>query len=182
MNQHDAEALIACISNPVVRAKLEASRTRISRAYDEIFSGYALRAEDVLNDVVHVNAFTGVVTVDDIRFYSMCEHHFLPFFGVASVTYQPREIITGLGKIARLVRDVHGRRLQIQELMTRDIAQDISRVLAAEGVFVRTRAKHLCMCSRGPGDDTAETEVLYGIGSLEHWAKIHHPQQARPHT
>ncbi len=172
MSQHDADAVIARVSNPAVRAKLEASKARISRAYDELFSGYALGAEDVLNDVVHVSEFVGVVTVENIRFYSMCEHHFLPFFGAASVAYQPRAIVTGLGKLARLVRDVHGRRLQIQELMTRDIAQDISRVLAAEGVFVKTRAKHLCMCSRGPGDDMVETEVVYGIGSLEHWVKI----------
>jgi GTP cyclohydrolase I len=90
----------------------------------------------------------------------------LPFFGTADVCYQPNKIITGLGKIVRLVRDVHARRLQIQEIMTRNIAEDMERVLGAKGVAVRTRAKHLCTCSRGPGDDTSWTEVNYAIGSL----------------
>ena len=83
--------------------------------------------------------------------------------------YQPGEIITGLGKIVRLARDVHGRRLQIQELMTRDIAEDIMRVLEAKGAFVVTKAKHLCMCSRGPKDDNSMTTVAYGVGTLENW-------------
>jgi GTP cyclohydrolase I len=160
---------VSFLTNEEVREKLMMSKERIGRAYDELFSGYRLRAEDVLNEVVRVEFYAGLVIVDGIQFYSMCEHHFLPFFGTASVTYQPGQIITGLGKIARLVRDVHARRLQIQETMTRDIAQDMKRVLEAKGVFVKTRAKHLCMCSRGPADDVAETEVFYGIGSLENW-------------
>jgi GTP cyclohydrolase I len=73
-----------------------------------------------------------------------------------------------LGKIVRLVRDVHARRLQIQEIMSRDIAEDMMRVLQAKGVHVVTRAKHLCICGRGPGDDTAETVVSYATGSLSH--------------
>lgn len=155
------------ISDERVRDKLRASEDRIRRAFDELFSGYALRAEDVLNDVVSVTDYTGVVRVDNINFYSFCEHHFAPFFGTASVTYEPHEIITGLGKLVRLVRDVHGRRLQIQEIMTRDIAEDLMRVLGARGAFVVTEARHLCMCSRGPKDDTAVTTVKYGCGTLK---------------
>lgn len=161
------DRFLSFVSNEEVRSKLAKSKDRITRAYDELFSGYALRAEDVLNEVVRVEDYTGTIKVDDIQFYSMCEHHFLPFFGTASVTYQPNHIITGIGKLARLVRDVHARRLQIQETMTRDIARDVQRVLDAKGVCVRTRAKHLCTCSRGPSDDVAETEAFYAIGSLE---------------
>lgn len=160
------------ISDARVREKLVLSEHRIRKSFDQLFSGYNLKAEDVLNDVVHVENYSGLVRVEQINFYSFCEHHFAPFFGTASVTYHPHTIITGLGKIVRLVRDVHGRRLQIQELMTRDIAEDVMRVLAARGAYVVTKAKHMCMCSRGPMDDTALTTVTYGCGTLEAWASL----------
>jgi GTP cyclohydrolase IA len=159
--------LIGFISNPEVRAKLLESESRIRRSFDELFSGYGKKAEDVLNDVVHVKDYTGIIEVKNINFYTYCEHHFAPFFGTANVYYQPNTIITGLGKIVRLVKDVHARRLQIQELMTRDIAQDMMKVLKCKGVYVETTAKHLCTCSRGPSDDTSETTVVFGLGTLE---------------
>lgn len=157
---------ISSLQRPEIVAELERSRARIDRAFAEIFSGYDLQAEDVLNEVIRVENYSGHIAVGDISFYSYCGHHFAPFFGTATITYKPRRIITGLGKLARLVRDVHARRLQIQELMTRDIAEDVMRVLGAEGVRVTTRAKHLCMCSRGPRDDNAWAEVVYESGSL----------------
>lgn len=158
--------LLDFIENGDVRQKLMGSRDRISRSFSELFSGYNLRAEDVLNEVAEVNDYSGIVVIEKINFYSYCEHHFAPFFGSASVTYEPGRIITGLGKIVRLVRDVHARRLQVQELMTRDIAEDLLRVLNAKGALVETRAKHLCICSRGPKDDDAETVVRYGCGTF----------------
>ncbi len=165
------DGLFGFIENDEARTKLLNSEDRIRRAFKELLSGYDLKAEDVLNDVVHVDNYTGLITVEDINFYSFCEHHFAPFFGTASVTYEPGEIITGLGKIVRLVHDVHGRRLQIQETMTQHIAEDMKRVLGAKGVFVVTKAKHLCMCSRGPKDDTVSTTVTYGCGSLSDMSK-----------
>jgi GTP cyclohydrolase I len=159
--------LFSFVSDGHVRERLQMSEGRIRRAFEELFSGYGLRAEEVLKEVVRVKDYTGIVRVEKINFYSFCEHHFAPFFGTASVAYEPNEIITGLGKLVRLVRDVHGRRLQIQELMTRDIADDLMRVLGAKGAFVVTEARHLCMCSRGPKDDTAVTTVEYGCGTLK---------------
>jgi len=159
--------LFSFISDSHVREKLHLSEDRIRRAFAELFSGYSLRAEDVLNEVVKVSDYTGTVCVENINFYSFCEHHFAPFFGTASVSYEPNEVITGLGKIVRLVHDVHARRLQIQEIMTKDIAEDLMRVLRAKGAFVVTQARHLCMCSRGPKDDTAITMVRYGCGTLK---------------
>lgn len=149
-----------------IAERLRDSEERISRSFSELFSGYTLKAEDVLNEVVQVTNYSGLITVSDINFYSFCEHHFSPFFGTAAVTYEPGKVITGLGKIVRLVRDVHARRLQIQELMAKDIAEDIVRILGAKGAYVETKAKHLCICSRGPKDDTAEATVRYGCGSL----------------
>jgi len=154
------------IENDLVKTELEKSLPRIQRAYRDIFSGYELSGKDVLNNVIEVENYTGFITVERINFYTFCKHHFLPFYGTASVTYEPGKIITGLGKIVRLVRDVHARRLQIQEIMNKEIAEDIMNVLGAKGVRVVTTAKHLCMCSRGPSDDTSETVVTYECGSL----------------
>ena len=161
------QELFSFVSDSHVRERLRLSEDRIRRSFAELFSGHGLRAEDVLNEVVKVSDYTGIVRVENINFYSFCEHHFAPFFGTASVSYEPDEIITGLGKIVRLVHDVHARRLQIQELMTKDIAEDLMRVLRAKGALVVTEARHLCMCSRGPKDDTAVTTIKYGCGTLK---------------
>lgn len=155
------------ITSQVAREKLVASEPRIRRAYAELLSGYELTAEDVLNETTRVTAYPGDVTMERVTFYTFCEHHFLPFFGEASLTYRPRHIITGIGKLVRLIRDVHSRRLQIQELMARDICEDVMRVLDAEGAKVVLRARHLCICSRGPGDDNAETVVEYRTGCYQ---------------
>ena len=169
---NNLHTLFSFIEDETVRNTLLHSERRIRAAFGELFSGYRLSAEDILNDVVHVEEYSGIVRVEDINFYSYCEHHFAPFFGTATVLYEPENIITGLGKIVRLVRDVHSRRLQIQEIMTRDIAQDIQRVLHAKGVLVITKAKHLCICSRGPSDDTSTTTVMYGCGTLAHHPRL----------
>ncbi len=150
----------------IIKNELLASGKRIRRSFAELFSGYNLRGEDVLNETCRVDAYSGTVHVGSIGFYTYCAHHFAPFFGKADVIYHPNEIITGLGKIVRLVKDVHARRLQIQETMTKDIADDIMACLSAKGVRVITRAKHLCICSRGPSDDNSWTEVVYAKGTL----------------
>jgi len=170
--ENNLKMLFSFIDNDEVRKKLLLSEARISKSFNELFSGYNLKADDILNDIVHVNDYHGIIEVKDINFYSFCEHHFAPFFGTANVYYQPKTIITGLGKIVRLVKDVHARRLQIQEIMTKDIAEDIMRILDCKGVYVETIAKHTCICSRGPSDDTCFTKVNYGLGTLQNWLKI----------
>jgi GTP cyclohydrolase I len=86
---------------------------------------------------------------------------------MAAITYESGTVTTGLGKLVRLVRDVHARRLQFRETMTKDIAEDIMRVLETKGVLVITKANIYSMCSRGPNDDTAQTVVVYGCGTLK---------------
>lgn len=169
MSNNNLGEIFSFVENEIVKEKLQMSEHRIRKSFNELFSGYSLNAEDVLNDVVHVKNFNGTVEVKNIQFYSMCEHHFAPFFGSIDIIYQPETIITGLGKLVRLAKDVHGRRLQIQELMTRDICQDVMRVLEARGCFVKSTAKHLCICSRGPKDDISETVCTYGEGTLSDW-------------
>lgn len=167
MNNDNLKALFSFVENEKVREKLQQSEARIRKSYNELFSGYALKAEDVLNDVIHVDEYNGIVEMRGIQFYSMCEHHFAPFFGSCDIYYQPKTIITGLGKLVRLIKDVHSKRLQIQEIMTQDVCKDIMRVLDAKGCYVRTQAKHLCICSRGPQDDVAETVCTYAEGTLK---------------
>lgn len=167
MNTDNLNTLFSFIENEEVREKLKGSEHRIRKSYNELFSGYTLKGEDILNDVVHVENYNGIVEMKNIHFYSMCEHHFAPFFGTCDIYYQPNSIITGLGKLVRLVKDVHSKRLQIQELMTKDICNDVMKVLDAKGCYVRTQAKHLCICSRGPKDDVAETICTYAEGSLK---------------
>lgn len=167
MSNDNLKTLFSFIENEEVREKLKSSENRIRKSYNELFSGYSLTGEDILNDVVHVENYNGIVEMRNIHFYSMCEHHFAPFFGTCDIYYQPNKIITGLGKLVRLVKDVHSKRLQIQELMTQDICKDVMKVLDAKGCYVRTQAKHLCICSRGPKDDVAETVCSYAEGSLK---------------
>lgn len=143
------------------------SGDRIRRSFSELFSGYNLKADDILNETIKVDNYNGFVIMRDISFYTFCEHHFAPFYGKADIVYQPREIITGLGKLVRLVKDVHSKRMQIQEIMTKDIVDDIMRVLDSKGAGVRTKAKHFCICSRGPSDDNSWTESIYCAGSID---------------
>lgn len=169
MDNNNLKNLFSFVENETVKEKLNNSEHRIRKSFNELFSGYALKAEDVLNDVIHVENFNGIVQMRNIQFYSMCEHHFAPFFGSIDIYYQPSTIITGLGKLVRLAKEVHGNRLQIQEIMTQDICKDIMRILKAEGCYVRSTAKHLCICSRGPKDDLAETVCTYAEGTLKDW-------------
>jgi GTP cyclohydrolase IA len=170
--QNNLDTLSDFTENEIVKEKLKLSQERIKKSFNLLFSGYTLNAESILNEVVRVKDYSGIVCVKDINYYSYCEHHFAPFFGTANVYYQPNEVITGLGKIVRLVHDLHARKLQIQEIMTKDIADDIMKVLDAKGVFVETRAKHLCICSRGVADHNSYTVCTYGLGTLKNYNKF----------
>ena len=154
----------------IVKERVLESRGRIARSFGQMFSGYGKCADDVLNVTIKVEQYDGVVEMRNISFVSFCEHHFLPFLGTVDLAYHPRTTITGLGKLVRLVKDVHAKRLQIQEIMTKDIVEDLMRVLDAKGAHVRTKAKHLCICGRGPDDQTGWTQVSYGAGTLESFA------------
>ena len=137
---------------------------RVADAYAEIFAGQDARAEDVVK-VFREEGYDEMVLVRDIPFYSMCEHHLLPFHGRAHVAYIPqRGRITGISKLARVV-ELHARRLQVQERMTADIADALTRALKPKGVMVVIQAEHLCMTMRGikkPGSLTV-TSVVRGM-------------------
>jgi GTP cyclohydrolase I len=139
---------------------------KITRAYSELLDGYDADVGEILNDIAHVRDYPGIVMEQGINFTSICYHHFLPFFGTIDVAYEPGEIITGLGRIVELVQAL-AHRFQIQEFLVRDIAEAIKEKVRAKGVFVRSRAVHLCVHSRGPSDHTMETVCLYAVGSFK---------------
>lgn len=129
---------------------------RIARASREIFAGLHQQPEDVLQARFKVDT-EELVLVRDIELYSVCEHHLLPFHGVAHVGYVPSHgIVTGLSKLARLV-DVYARRPQVQERLTKQVADALMDVVGARGVIVVTECEHLCMSMRGVSKTQAKT-------------------------
>jgi GTP cyclohydrolase IA len=121
---------------------------RVARSLRFLTEGYAMDARDAIGDALFEQDYDEVVVVRDIPFYSLCEHHMLPFFGVAHVAYAPQGRVVGLSKIPRLV-DVYAHRLQLQERMTREIAEGLQEVTRPAGVAVVLEARHLCMEMRG---------------------------------
>jgi GTP cyclohydrolase I len=145
----------------------EESEDRIARAFKELLSGYTLDPATILKTtrMLEPDEAPGLVEVMDITFHSLCAHHFLPFFGTVDVAYEPGDRILGLGKLPRLV-DAYARRFQIQEDLVRQVAHEMMDSGHARGVRVRSTARHLCMCSRGPSNHTAETTTEFALGSL----------------
>jgi len=121
---------------------------RVAKAMMTLTGGYAINPNEVLNSAKFKEDYSQMVIVKDIDFYSLCEHHLLPFFGKAHVAYIPNGYITGLSKIARVV-DIFSHRLQIQERMTSQIKECIQQTLNPLGVMVVIEAKHMCMQMRG---------------------------------
>lgn len=121
---------------------------RVAKAFEHICGGYFKDPKEVLNEAMFESTNNEMVVVRNIEFYSMCEHHILPFFGRVSVAYIPDKKVVGLSKIPRLV-DVFARRLQIQEQLTEQIADAMMETVAPKGVGVLIHARHMCMEMRG---------------------------------
>ncbi|MCR4738958.1 MAG: GTP cyclohydrolase I FolE [Lachnospiraceae bacterium] len=131
---------------------------RVARMCDELFSGYDADTEQILSRTFE-SGYTDMVVEKNIEFYSLCEHHLLPFFGKVHIGYIPDGRVLGLSKLVRIV-NVYARRIQIQESMTCQIADEMMRVLKPKGVIVMTEAEHMCMSMRGvnrPGAKTVTT-------------------------
>ena len=142
------EALLLELGEEPSRPGLKATPERVSRALRELTDGYGLKPEEVIADAVFDQDYDEMVVVKDIPFYSLCEHHMLPFFGQVHVGYLPKGKVVGLSKIPRLV-EVFSHRLQIQEQLTRQIAEALNSTLTPKGVGVVVEARHLCMEMRG---------------------------------
>src|SRR5258708_2794965 len=141
-------ALLEELGEDPARAGLKATPDRVSRALRELTGGYRIRPEDVIADAVFEQDYDEMVVVKDVPFYSLCEHHMLPFFGFCHVGYLPKGRVIGLSKIPRLI-DVFAHRLQVQEKMTKEIAEALFLTLEPRGVGIVVEARHLCMEMRG---------------------------------
>ena len=142
------EVLLAEIGEDAERDGLVRTPERVAKSLEFLTSGYSQDVEEVLNGALFSVDYSEMVIVKDIDFYSLCEHHLLPFFGKCHIAYLPRDRVVGLSKIPRLV-NVFSRRLQIQERLTNQIAQVIEDTLHPLGVGVVVEATHLCMLMRG---------------------------------
>jgi GTP cyclohydrolase I len=140
--------LLAELGEDPAREGLLNTPKRVEKALKFLTSGYDAKIDDVLNGALFTVDYNEMVIVKDIDFYSLCEHHLLPFFGKCHVAYIPTTKVIGLSKLPRIV-DVFSRRLQVQERLTSQIADCIEHVLGAKGVGVVIEAEHLCMTARG---------------------------------
>lgn len=148
------------------REGLDRTPERVERAWRELTQGMRQSVDEVVGQGVFAEDCSEMVLVKDIEFYSLCEHHLLPFFGRVHVAYIPDGKIIGLSKIPRIV-DVFARRLQVQERMTADIAQALQRILSPKGVGVVAEARHLCMMMRGVQKQSSAAMTSCLLGSFQ---------------
>jgi GTP cyclohydrolase I len=159
------ESLLVELGEDPDRQGLKATPDRVSRAMRELTDGYGVRPEDVVAGAIFDQDYDEMVLVKDIPFYSLCEHHMLPFFGQVHVGYLPKGKVIGLSKIPRLV-EVFSHRLQIQEQLTRQIAEALNQALAPNGVGIVIEARHLCMEMRGVETPGGHMITSYMLGAF----------------
>ena len=157
--------ILETIGEDPTRNGLLKTPQRAAKAFQFLMQGYHQNVEEVLNDAIFDEEYDEMVIVKDIEFYSLCEHHLLPFFGKCHVGYIPRKKIVGLSKIPRIV-DMFARRLQVQERLTRQIAEALRDVLHPAGVAVVMEAQHLCMMVRGVQKQHSQTMTNVMLGEF----------------
>jgi GTP cyclohydrolase IA len=155
--------LIKAVGEDPEREGLKKTPERVARMYSELLSGYGADPEKFINGALFNITYDEMVIVRDIEFYSLCEHHMLPFIGRAHVAYLPDGKVIGLSKIPRVV-DMYARRLQVQERLTRQIADFLSDALKPHGVAVVVEAMHMCSMMRGvkKHDARMTTSAMHG--------------------
>ncbi len=158
-------AILSLLGEDPQREGLVKTPQRVARAWAELTRGYGEDPVAILRSALFDEQYHNMVVVRGIEFYSLCEHHLLPFFGHVHVAYIPDGHITGLSKIARIV-NTFSHRLQVQERMTQQIALCMQEALAPRGVMVLVEARHLCMQMRGVAKQDAETATMHYTGAF----------------
>ncbi len=155
--------ILSYIGEEPSREGLKETPRRIVQSWKKLFCGYSQNPQSVLKTFTE-GSCDEMVILKDIEFYSMCEHHFMPFFGTISIGYLPNKKVIGISKLARLV-EIYARRLQIQEKLVAQIADSLMENLHPLGVMVVCKARHMCICSRGVEKHNAEmiTSALRGV-------------------
>lgn len=159
--------IIKLIGEDPNREGLRKTPERYEKALKFLTSGYHQNAENILNGATFTVSYDEMVVVKDIEFFSLCEHHLLPFFGKCHVAYLPNKRVIGLSKVARLV-NMFARRLQIQERLTSQIADAIQDKISPEGVGVIIEARHLCMQMRGVEKQHGQAVTSAMLGGFRH--------------
>lgn len=167
MIEDHIQAILQHVGEDPQREGLVKTPARVAKALAEVTTGYHQDAREILRSAIFdATDSQGLVLVRDIPFYSLCEHHILPFFGQVHIAYLPGSHITGLSKLARTV-EVFARRLQVQERLTRQIAEAIMEALDAQGVVVVVEAQHMCMQMRGVEKPGTVTTTVAALGCYE---------------
>ena len=161
--EHAVRDILAEIGEDPDREGLRRTPERIHRMYHELTAGYHVDPDRLMNGAVFAVDYSEMVVVKGIEFYSLCEHHLLPFFGTAAVGYLPRDRVIGLSKIPRIV-EMYARRLQVQERLTQEVADFLMKTIEPLGVGVVIEAQHLCTAMRGvrKGGTTMVTSAVLG--------------------
>jgi GTP cyclohydrolase IA len=161
---HVRDVLLDLGENPT-REGLARTPERYERAMKFLTSGYSTDLQDIVNHAVFTVKCDEMVIVKDIEFFSMCEHHLLPFFGKVHVAYLPKDKVIGLSKIPRIV-NMFARRLQLQERLTQQVAEAVSEVISPRGVGVLVEASHFCMMMRGVEKQHSSTVTSTMLGNF----------------
>ena len=157
------DGVLRALGEDPSREGLSNTPLRAAKAMKHLTQGYTQSIDDLVNGAIFESSNSEMVLVRDIELYSLCEHHLLPFFGRCHVAYLPRGKVIGLSKIPRIV-DMFARRLQIQENLTKQIADTVLKVTGAEGVAVVIEARHMCMMMRGVGKQSASMTTSMMLG------------------
>jgi GTP cyclohydrolase I len=158
--------ILANVGEDPDREGLIGTPDRIARMYDEIFAGYTTDPVKLVNEALFDVDYDEPVIVKEIEYFSMCEHHMLPFFGRAHIAYIPSDKVIGLSKIPRIV-EMFARRLQVQERMTRQIAEMIDEILQPQGVAVVVEGSHMCSMMRGVKKEHPRMMTSYMLGKYK---------------
>ena len=163
-------AILQHIGEDIQRDGLRDTPKRAEKSLQDLTKGYTMDGKEVINDALFACDNEDLVIVKSIELYSLCEHHLLPFYGVCHIGYLPNRHVIGLSKLGRIV-DLFARRLQVQERLTKEIAEFVTEVTQAHGAIVMVDAKHLCMMMRGIQKQNAQTLSLATTGKI-----ANHPQ------
>lgn len=164
--QQLVKQLLVNIGEEPSREGLKETPRRVAAAWDYFSHGYDQSLDDIINEALFEVEYNEMITIKDIDFFSMCEHHLLPFFGKAHVAYVPSDKVVGLSKIPRIV-EMYARRLQVQERMTQQIATTIQDVLQPRGIGVVLEGRHMCMQMRGIEKQNSYATTSSMMGSFK---------------
>jgi len=162
--EESARQILLALGEDPEREGLAATPRRVARALLDLTDGYDTDIRSVVRGALYEHQGTEAVTVRDIPFYSLCEHHLLPMFGRCHIGYVPSGVVIGLSKLPRIV-DVFAHRLQLQERLTREVAEAVEKVVGAQGVAVVMEARHLCVEMRGVQKAESETVTSCLLGA-----------------